>query len=174
MNRRKFLKDVFLWTTGMSLAVPCFDITKMAVAENSSNPLVSVAKGTDYKALVKKVLDPLNGLNSLFPAFNDAASSFFTMTYKFGPDWLNMVTEPIYSVLKETVLPFKQKYYSLSLISLFLLLIIFFLEKYGRRFFCNKICPLGAFLSLVSRFTFLRGFRDLNSCIFQVKSVPLC
>ncbi len=94
---------------------------------------------------------------SLYPAFNSTVTSFFTMTYQFGYEWLNLLTEPLYSVLKETVLPFKQKQYNLSLLSLGLLLTPFLLERYGRRFFCRNICPLGAFLGIIARWSFLRG-----------------
>ena len=64
MNRRNFLKDVFLWTAGLSITVPRFTIADSAVAATSTKSLVSVATGKDYHALTRKVLSPLGGLQS--------------------------------------------------------------------------------------------------------------
>jgi polyferredoxin len=95
---------------------------------------------------------------SVHPNLNETAASFFTFTYQNGPDWLNTLTEPIYALLKSSILPFRQTYFELSLLSLAILMIIFFLEAVQRRFFCKNICPLGALLAFVARFSLLRGF----------------
>jgi uncharacterized protein (DUF362 family) len=65
MNRRKFLKEVFLWTAGLSLTVPRFNIAEKAFADTSLTPLVSVGTGKDYRELVKKVLNPFDSLKSI-------------------------------------------------------------------------------------------------------------
>lgn len=64
MNRRDFLKDVFLWTAGLSMAIPRFNISEKAWAATAVNPLVSVGTGKDYPLLVKQVLSPLGGMNA--------------------------------------------------------------------------------------------------------------
>ncbi|MBW2484305.1 MAG: 4Fe-4S binding protein [Deltaproteobacteria bacterium] len=94
---------------------------------------------------------------SVYPALNVAATSFFTFTYQEMPAWVNMLTEPVYSFLKITILPFRQNYFELAFVSLFLLLAVFSLEKLERRFFCRNICPVGAFYAVISRFSLLRG-----------------
>ncbi len=91
------------------------------------------------------------------PALNALSATFFTYTYQEAPAWVNAVTEPVYAFLKASVLPFNQKYYDLALLSLGILLLIFFLEKLERRFFCRNICPLGALFAVTARFSFLRG-----------------
>ncbi len=133
--------------------------------------LVLILTGAFWGLPVVGYFDPFSllvrGMTlAVFPAFNSIVSSFFTITYQFGPDWLNGVTEPLYSLLKETILPFKQKYFDLSLLSLALLLTVFFLERFGRRFFCRNLCPLGALLSIIARFSFFRGFagQDCEKC----------
>lgn len=140
--------------------------------------LVVIITGAFFGLPVVGYFDPFSllvrGMTlSVFPALNSAVTSFFTMTYQFGPDWLNGMTEPVYSLLKATILPFKQKYYNLALLSLGLLLMVFFLEKFGRRFFCRNICPLGAFLSLIARFSFFRGFGGM-SCDKCRKCKTIC
>ena len=97
---------------------------------------------------------------SVQPAVDHAASTFFTWTYQQAPDWVNTVTEPVYSLLKQTILPFKNKVYELSILSLVLLLTVPALSWVEPRFFCRKVCPLGALLALPARFSLLRLRRD--------------
>ena len=106
-------------------------------------------------------LDPFSilvrGLTfSLQPGLDHAAAALFTWTYQQAPAWVNMVTEPIYGFLRQFVLPFSPKVYGLSLFSLFLLLAVLGLSRVEPRFFCRKLCPLGAVLALTARFSLLR------------------
>jgi polyferredoxin/formate hydrogenlyase subunit 6/NADH:ubiquinone oxidoreductase subunit I len=94
---------------------------------------------------------------SVYPAINVLATAFFTFTYQTMPEWVNMMTEPVYTFLKASVLPFRQNYFELTFISLFLLLTVFMLELLERRFFCRNICPVGAFYALIARFSPMRG-----------------
>jgi MauM/NapG family ferredoxin protein len=94
---------------------------------------------------------------SVYPAVNVLATSFFTFTYQQMPAWINYLTEPVYAFLKATILPFRQNYFELAFISLFILLTIFMLERLERRFFCRNICPVGAFYAIISRFSLMRG-----------------
>jgi uncharacterized protein (DUF362 family) len=63
MDRRSFLKQVALWSAGLTLTPPLFRLTPEVRAEGRS-PLVAVTEGTDYGALVSKVLGPLGGLQN--------------------------------------------------------------------------------------------------------------
>ena len=94
---------------------------------------------------------------SVYPALNVLATSFFTFTYQQMPEWVNMLTEPVYASLKSTILPFRQNHYELTFVSFFILLSIFALERLERRFFCRNACPVGAFYAIVARFTLMRG-----------------
>ena len=62
MDRRQFMRDVFLWSVGMSLSIPRFTIVEEILAAEKPQPLLSVARGEDYAALVAKVLAPLGGM----------------------------------------------------------------------------------------------------------------
>lgn len=92
---------------------------------------------------------------AVYPGTNALTSSFFSFTYQQAPDWTNSVTEPLYAALRQTVLPFQQNYFALAPLSLAILLMVFFLERLERRFFCRNICPLGGLLALASRFSWL-------------------
>ena len=62
MHRRQFIRDVLLWSAGVSLALPRFTIQPTAMAADQPQPLVSVARGADYPALVTQVLEPLGSM----------------------------------------------------------------------------------------------------------------
>ncbi len=97
------------------------------------------------------------------PLLNLGVSAFFDFIYLEGPSWLSSFTEPVYSVLKTYLLPYKQSYFFLAMFSFFFLLFIFLLEFAGKRFWCRNLCPLGALLALISRVSFFRRF-PLSAC----------
>jgi len=106
-------------------------------------------------------LDPFSLLvrgltQSVYPAFNHVVTSFFSFTYTSAPQSVNLVTEPLYALMQQTVLPFEQKHYDLALLSFAMLAVLFFLELVQRRFFCRNLCPLGAMIGLVSRLSFMK------------------
>ncbi len=61
MNRRKFVRDVFLWSAGLSVSIPQFNVLEV-MAEQNPSPLVVLAKGEDYDRLVESVLTSLGGM----------------------------------------------------------------------------------------------------------------
>jgi len=90
------------------------------------------------------------------PAFNVAVTYPFDWLYRNAPEWVTAISEPLYALLRAYILPFRQTFFTLTLISLFILMVIFALERLERRFWCRNICPLGALLGLLARFTPLR------------------
>lgn len=101
---------------------------------------------------------------SFYPALDHGMTSFFTWTYQEAPGFVNAVTEPVYSVLRKTVLPLDHKYFNLAILSAALLLAVFLLEFVQRRFFCRNICPLGAMLGLTARIGIMKGHGGCNNC----------
>ena len=61
MDRRAFLRQVALWSAGLSVGVPHFRIGMVSAAESRPSLLIH-AIGKDYQALVDRVLDPLGGM----------------------------------------------------------------------------------------------------------------
>ncbi len=63
MDRREFLRQVALWSAGLSVGIPCLRIGEARAAADVP-PLVSHATGREYGALVERVLAPLGGMGS--------------------------------------------------------------------------------------------------------------
>jgi polyferredoxin/formate hydrogenlyase subunit 6/NADH:ubiquinone oxidoreductase subunit I len=107
------------------------------------------------------IMDPLSLLIrslsvSVFPIFNHAVRSFFDAVYATNPAGMTAVTEPVYSVLKKTVLSFNQPVYRQSVFVGLLFLGVLGLNLVEKRFWCRYLCPLGALLGLLSRFSLLK------------------
>jgi len=62
MDRRQFIREVFLWSAGATLTIPRFNILPEALAAEKPQSLLSVAKGEEYSTLVARVLAPLGGM----------------------------------------------------------------------------------------------------------------
>ena len=131
--------------------------------------LIVVLTGALFGLPLAGYLDPFSilvrGLSlSAHPALHNAATTFFTFTYQEAPAYVNAVTEPVYALLKKTILPSSQKLYTLSLLSGLILLAVFLAELAQRRFFCRNICPLGALLGLTARSGLLKGHGGSDDC----------
>lgn len=62
MNRREFIRDVFLWSAGLTLSIPRLTITEAFAAPAS--PLIAIEKGNDHAKLVKQVLESLGSIRT--------------------------------------------------------------------------------------------------------------
>lgn len=62
MDRRNFLKQVAVWSSGILLAEPVFRITPDLLAAETGTPILSVGTGKNYTSLVSSVLQPLGGI----------------------------------------------------------------------------------------------------------------
>jgi len=112
---------------------------------------------------------------SFDPVFNFLVTGFFDRIYVSGPAWLSQFTEPGYDFFKIFILPYKQSFFYLSFLSFLLLLGIFILELFGRRFWCRNLCPLGALLALISRVSFLKRIpiKACKNCLLCEKDCPM-
>jgi uncharacterized protein (DUF362 family) len=66
MDRRAFLQQVAAWSTGACLATPVFNVRSILAAEakGTDAPLLAIAKGKDYEALVAQALKALGGMGA--------------------------------------------------------------------------------------------------------------
>lgn len=104
------------------------------------------------------------------PVVNLVTRGGFDWIYLNAPSWVSSLSEPVYKVLKDSVLPFKQSYYSATLITAAIFFGILLMSKLGKRFWCRNFCPLGALLALLSRFSFWRRFpaaacKNCTNCV---------
>ncbi|MEW6409100.1 MAG: 4Fe-4S binding protein [Nitrospirota bacterium] len=116
------------------------------------------------------IMDPISLLIrslsiSIYPLFNYAIRFFFDTVYLHGGSISN-VTEPIYSILKKTLLSFQQPIFSQNLFIGSIFIGILLLNLSEKRFWCKFLCPLGALLGLFSRYSLLnrKVSEGCNSC----------
>ena len=107
------------------------------------------------------IIDPLSLLIrsfsvSVYPVFNYSIRSVFDSIYNTNPVGVAKISEPLFDFLKKTVLSFEQPFYNQSVLIgslFFMILALNFIEK---RFWCKYLCPLGALLGILSRFSILK------------------
>ncbi len=92
---------------------------------------------------------------ALYPVLNSVTVGFFTFTYQQLPEILNEFTEPVYAFMQRTILPSEQKFFQQVYLSLAILVSVFLVEHWQRRFFCRNICPLGAMLGVLGKYGLL-------------------
>jgi uncharacterized protein (DUF362 family) len=85
MDRRDFLKQVMLWSAGISTTIPSFLIVPELLAMEKQLPVVSHAKGKDYYKLVAQVLEPLGSI-SKFVTTGDKVVIKPNMAWDRNPD----------------------------------------------------------------------------------------
>jgi uncharacterized protein (DUF362 family) len=64
MDRRNFLRQVAVWSSGILLTEPIFRITPGLLAAEAVPPILSVATGKEYTSLITSVLQPLGGISA--------------------------------------------------------------------------------------------------------------
>jgi len=64
MDRREFLKQVGLWSAGLILSPPVFDVMSFAWGASNDTPEIMVAKGTDLPAMVRRMMEAFGGVES--------------------------------------------------------------------------------------------------------------
>lgn len=72
-----------------------------------------------------------------------------------------------------SMLSFEQPAFTLAILNLSLFLAVIGLISIERRFWCRNICPLGALLAILSRFS-IRGRRVSDECIYCAKCAKSC
>lgn len=107
---------------------------------------------------------------NIYPSFNYAVRAIFDFLYSLDI----RVLESVYSIIKRSVLSFEQTFYRQSLFIGGLFLLILGLNLYERRFWCRYLCPLGALLGLLSRYSLLKRSvsEGCNSCGICERNCP--
>jgi MauM/NapG family ferredoxin protein len=117
------------------------------------------------------IMDPLSLLIrsfsvSIYPLFNYGVRSAFDAVYSANPLGIATVSEMLYALFKKTVLSFEQSFYNQGVFVGTLFFIVLGLNFIEKRFWCKYLCPLGAFLGILSRWSFLKRStsEDCTSC----------
>ena len=120
----------------------------------------SMAIGTldPFSLLVRSI-----GL-ALLPAFNFAARALLVPMEQSHIGVIRTTGESLHTVLQATVLDFRQAHFAQSLVLGVLFLVILWASMRVTRFWCRAICPLGALLGAISRWSILGLDKDASSC----------
>jgi polyferredoxin len=103
---------------------------------------------------------------SVYPLSNYGVRSFFDAIYNLNIRSITDISEPVYSVLKKSIVSFQQPFYNQAIFIGVLFFSILGLNLVEKRFWCKYLCPLGALLGMLSRFSILRRSvsEGCNSC----------
>lgn len=116
------------------------------------------------------LFDPLSFLIrslslAVYPLFNFIVRSFFDFFYHLDIPVVTGISEAVYSFLKSSVLAFRQPYFEQALLIGLIFFGVLGLNLLQKRFWCRNICPLGALLGIVARFSpFGRTAGGCNEC----------
>lgn len=110
---------------------------------------------------------------SIDPGLNMLVASFFDTIYLYAPSMVSDITEPVYGFLQSVILPHKQSLFNLAIFSFCILAGIFALERISKRFWCKNLCPLGALLAVISRFSFFKRL-PIKACSHCRMCEDLC
>ena len=109
---------------------------------------------------------------SINPAVNYLIRGVFDAVYS-GVPLLTPISEPIYSFLQDHYLSFNQPYFQWSFLIGAIFILIILLNLVRPRFWCRYLCPLGALLGILSRYSLFR-LRFASGCVDCNLCVALC
>jgi len=101
---------------------------------------------------------------SIFPALNSAATAALTPLESSHVAAIKSTGQTLHTILHYTVLDLRQPHYAQSVFLGLLFLAILALGLRVTRFWCRAICPLGALLGVVSRWSVLGLHKNLDTC----------
>jgi MauM/NapG family ferredoxin protein len=123
------------------------------------------------------IFDPISFLIrsfslSVYPLVVYATKATFDLFYNLNIPVLVNMSEFTYALFKKIWLPFQQPFFLQSAFLGLLFFIILGLNLLEKRFWCKYLCPLGAFLGLLSRYAFLQrsvseGCNSCGACDFD-------
>jgi polyferredoxin len=120
----------------------------------------SMAIGTldPFSLLVRSI-----GL-ALLPAFNFAARALLLPMEHSQILAIRTTGETLHTISQATILDFRQAHFAQSLVLGILFLLILWASLRITRFWCRAVCPLGALLGVVSRWSIFGLHKDPSSC----------
>ncbi len=131
-----------------------------------------------FGGLVVGILDPISltvrslGV-SIFPGLNYAINAFFDSLYRTHIGILGFIANVGEFILQATVLSFKQPHFHQAFFLGLVFVAILVLNLRITRFWCRALCPLGALLAVLSRWSVLglekhtAHCEDCNRCLLH-------
>jgi polyferredoxin len=136
--------------------------------------LVSVLFGGQFLAILDPISLSVRSLGlSLLPAINYGVNAFLNGLDGSQVGALRFAASVLHLVLDATVLSLKQPYFRQGFFLGLIFMVILALNFRITRFWCRALCPLGALLGLLSRWSILglekqaSGCEDCNRCLLH-------
>ncbi len=85
MDRRKFVKDLSIYSAGTAAAAQVVDAGREAMAA-TAQPVVTIARGKDWSKLVEQALAPLGGMGA-FVKKGQSVCVKPNISFDTGPDY---------------------------------------------------------------------------------------
>ncbi len=101
---------------------------------------------------------------ALLPAFNFAVRAVLAPMEHSHIAAIKAAGETLHSILQATVLDFRQTHFAQGIVLGVLFIVILAASLRVTRLWCRSICPLGALLGVVSRWSVLGLHKDAASC----------
>lgn len=137
--------------------------------------LVFLVAGAVFGFQWTGLLDPLSFLIrslslAVYPLFNFITRSIFDLFYNLNIPGVTNISEAVYSFFKSSVLAFRQPHFEQALFIGLLFFGVLGLNLLQKRFWCHNICPLGALLGILARFspfvrTVAEGCNECGACL---------
>ncbi len=108
---------------------------------------------------------------ALLPTVVEAVNFLFSLLFNIQP--LQIPLMELQSSLADSLIPLKPYYFQTGVFWGFVFIIIIGFEIYGRRFFCQSVCPLGAFYGIIGKAQLLRR-RVSEDCIACGECLSVC
>jgi len=123
--------------------------------------LIALLVSSVFTLQLAGMLDPISLLIrsfslSIYPVVHYGVRAFFDGLYNADIPGVVHISESIYSVLKKSILSFRQPSYHQGIFIGVLFLTVLGLNLVEKRFWCKYLCPLGALLGLLSRYSMLK------------------
>jgi polyferredoxin len=140
--------------------------------------LIAVLVAAVFGSSILGIMDPISltvrslGL-SILPGINYAFNALFDALYRTEVSALRFTADALHFLLKDLVLSFKQPYFRQGFALGLLFLAIMVLNLRLTRFWCRALCPLGALLGILSRWSILglekhpAHCEDCNRCLLD-------
>ena len=122
-----------------------------------------------FGSMVIGTLDPFSllvrsvGL-ALLPGFNVAVRAIISPMEHSHVAAIKTTGESLHTILQATILDLRQAHFGQSIVIGLLFLVILWASMRVTRFWCRAICPLGALLGAVSRWSILGLHKDGSAC----------
>jgi polyferredoxin len=131
--------------------------------------LIALLVATIFGSGLIGLLDPISlTIRSLalsvFPSLNYVVNAVIEFLYRTGVGPLRLVADIIHFLLKDTLLSFKQPYFRQGFLLGAIFITLLALDFRITRFWCRALCPLGALLGLLSRWSTIGLIKHGTRC----------